>query len=127
MTHSELLKEVWNHIYDSKSDVSVVIENFFHPDYEQCINGVVMNRSEYIQHVLAQRETMTVDTIDYKHVLEKGDELFALYYPRGKNKLNLPLEAEVIAYYLFKNKKILKIHGQVRLIKGSFSDVDMNN
>ncbi|WP_019215423.1 hypothetical protein [Legionella tunisiensis] len=99
----------------------------FHKEYEQCINGVSMNRTEYIQHVLAQRQMVTIDTIDYKHVLEQGNELFAIYYPIGRNKKGLPLEAEVIAYFHFENQQLYRIHGQVRLIKGDLTDVDMEN
>lgn len=127
MNNSELLKDIWASLYDPKITVSEIIEKFFHRDYEQSINGVVMDRDQYTQHVIEQRENMTIDSIDYKYVIEKGNELFALYYPKGKNKKNLPIEAEVIAYFYFSEQKILRIHGQVRLIKGDYADVDMTN
>ncbi len=85
-----------------------------------------MHRDEYIHHVLEQKKNMTIDTIDYKHIMEKGNELFAIYYPRGKNINNLPVEAEVIAYFRFENQRIFRIHGMVRLIKGNLADVDMH-
>lgn len=125
MNNTELLKDMWGSLYDPKITVSEIIEKFFHRNYEQCINGVFMDRDKYIQHIIEQRENMTIDSIDYKHVIEKGNELFALYYPKGKNKNNLPIEAEVIAYFYFSEQKILRIHGQVRLIKGDYADVDM--
>jgi hypothetical protein len=103
------------------------VERFFHQDYEQCINGVRLNRTEYIQHVLEQKNNMTVSSIDYKHILEKGHELFAHYYPKGKNKDNLLIEAEVIVYVSFENQQIFRINGMVRLIKGDLADVDMQN
>lgn len=127
MSNRELLKDIWGSLYDLKITVPEIIEKFFHRDYEQCINGVVMDRDQYIQHVIEQRENMTIDSIDYKHIIETGNELFALYYPKGKNKNNLPIEAEVIAYFYFSEQKILRIHGQVRLIKGDYADVDMTN
>jgi len=127
MMYTELLKNAWNSLYDPQIEVAQAIEQFFHPDYEQCINGVCINRDEYIHHVLEQKKNMTIDTIDYKHILEKGNELFAIYYPRGKNANNLPIEAEVIAYFRFENQKIFRIHGSVRLIKGDLADVDMKN
>lgn len=39
---------------------------------------------------------MTISSIDYLSVLEKGNELFALYYPKWENINNLPIEAEVM-------------------------------
>ena len=127
MNNIELLKDMWNSLYDHKTNVSETIEKFFHRDYEQCINGVVMDKTQYIQHVVKQKKNMTINSIDYKYVIEKGNDLFALYYPRGKNKNNLPIEAEVIAYFCFSKHQILRIHAQVRLIKGDYADVDMTD
>ncbi|STX81594.1 Uncharacterised protein [Legionella busanensis] len=127
MSNAKLLKDMWRSLYDPEITVSETIEKFFHRDYEQCINGIVMSRDQYIQHVIEQRKNMIINSIDYKHVIEKRNELFALYYPKGKNKDSLPIEAEVIAYFYFSEQKILRIHGQVHLIKGDYPDVDMTN
>ena|SRR3990167_10793861 len=125
MIYTELLKNVWSSLYDPQTEVNKIIEKFFHQDYEQCINGVSMNRNEYVHHVLEQKKNMTINTIDYKHILEKGNELFAIYSPKGKSINNIPIEAEVIAYFCFERQKILRIHGMVRLIKGDLADADM--
>ncbi len=125
MIYTELLKNVLNVLYDPQAEVVETVERFFHRDYEQCINGVSMHSTEYIQHVLEQRKNMTISTIDYKHILEKGNELFALYYAKGKNINNLPVEAEVIAYFSFEQQQIFRIRGMVRLIQGDSADVDM--
>jgi hypothetical protein len=58
-------------------------------------------------------------------MIEAGNEVFALYYPKGVNREHMPVEAEVIAYFHFNEKQLLRIHGQVRLINGDVSDVDM--
>ncbi len=125
MTNINLLKNFADSIYNPQLDAAEIIEKLFHPNYEQCINGVYLNRAEYIQHVIAQRQNMTVDRIDYQHFLEKGNELFALYYIKAKNLKNQPIEAEVIAYFCFESQQVLRIHGQVRLIQGDLADVDM--
>jgi D-lyxose ketol-isomerase len=125
MANIDLLKNIANSIYNPQLDVVETIEKLYHPNYEQCINGVDMNRTQYIQHVIAQREKMTIDRFNFQHFLEKGNELFALYNVKGKNLKNLPVEAEVIAYFLFESQQVLRIHGHVRLMKGDLSDVDM--
>lgn len=127
MNYTELIKNTWSSLYDPHTNVIETVNQFFHRDYEQCINGITMNRTEYIQHVTQQKKNMTVDIIDYKHILEKGDEVFSIYYPRGKNINNLPIEAEVIAYFRFQDHQIIEIHGSVRLIKGDLADVDMKH
>jgi hypothetical protein len=127
MTYLNLLKNIWTLIYDPETDAAQIIEKFFHPNYEQCINGVIMTRSEYIPHVLAQKQTMKIDSIEYAQGMENENELFAIYYPRGTNSKNLPMEAEVIAYFHFVNQQLFRIHGQVRLIQGDLIDADMKN
>ncbi len=53
---------------------------------------------------------MSVDSIEYKHVLERGNEVFALYYPKGTNNDNQSIEAEAIAYFSFKKKSIVDVY-----------------
>jgi hypothetical protein len=125
MSKIERVKNIWSAIYDLKKDVVSMIEKYFHPEYEQCINGVIMSRSEYINHVIAQKKNMIINHIEYSYHLENGEELFAIYYPKGKNAEGFDIEAEVISYFSFRNEQVIKIYGQVRLIKGSYSDVDM--
>lgn len=127
MSHIDHLKEIWAAVYDPKKDVRAEVEAFFHHDYIQWINGITMNRPEYIDHVISQKRNMVIKNIEYAQFIEKEDVLFAIYYPKGQTHEGENIEAEVIAYFQFKEGKILKIHGQVRLIKGEFSDVDMES
>lgn len=125
MSNTLLLKTIWNRVYNPESDTAKIVHQFFHPDYEQCINGIYMNRQEYLHHVLEQKNNMSIEEIEYKHIIENNNELFALYYPKGKNANHMPIKAEVIACFHFKKQQILKIHGQVRLLEGDLADVDM--
>lgn len=127
MDNAETLKNMWGSLYDPKMNVIEVINQYFHKDYTQCINGVNMNRDEYVQHIIEQKKNMVISEIEYKQLLENKNELFAIYYPKGTNTNNTPIEAEVIAYFHFENHKILRIHGLVRLIKGDLADVDMKD
>ncbi len=125
MSNIDLLKKIWESLYDPKKEVSVVVNQHFHPDYSQCINGVEMGFDDYISHVVEQKSNMFVTQIEYKHFIEKDDALFALYYPKGVNYQGVHIKAEVIAYFKFKEQKLSRIQGQVRLIEGSLADVDM--
>jgi hypothetical protein len=126
MTYSNLLKRIWDEIYDPHRDVIQKVQQYFHKDFKQCINGVSMNREEYTQHILQQKSSMEIKTIEYKKIIEKNHELFALYTPKGKNNEGHAIEAEVIAYFHFEKLQLIRIHGQVQLLQGSLSDVDMH-
>jgi hypothetical protein len=125
MKNTVRIKNICEEIYDPAINAESTIEKYFHPDYEQCINGVILKRREYIQHVIAQRKNIVINHFEYTHHIENKDELFAIYSLKGNNFEGSAIEAEVIAYFQFQEEKIIRIHGQVRLIKGSLSDVDM--
>ncbi len=75
---------------------------------------------------MEQKKNILIESIEYTRFLEKEDELFVIYFPKGKDKQNNVIEAEVIASIQFKDQKIFRIYGQVRLIQGNLSDVDMS-
>lgn len=125
MSYEILLKSLWSDIYDPQKNFDETFEHYFHKNYSQCINGVQLNRNEYKTHVLEQRKNMTLHHIEYKHILEQENQLFALYYPEGTNNHNQPIRGEVIAYFQFEGQHILHTHGQVRLIQGNLADVGM--
>ena len=125
MSYTDLLKAIWDAVYDLDKDFDGVYAQYFHDEYSQCINGIELNRDEYQDHALVQRQLMQVHAIDYKHIVEQGNALFALYYPKGVNIDGQPLNAEVIVYCQFEDQQLLRIHGQVRLIDGDAADVDM--
>ncbi len=125
MSHKALLQKIWAEVYAPQADVEALIKEYFHPDFDQSINGVTLRRDAYIEHVIEQKKNIVLESIDYRHILEQGDELFALYYPTGKNFAGQPILAEVIAYFKFKEDQIIHIHGSVRMIEGKPSDADM--
>jgi hypothetical protein len=125
MNNLEYIFHIFDGLYDKNQNVKAIIEGFFHEDYNQCINGVVLNRLEYINHVIEQRRT--IESIEFKHKkhLSQLNELFLIYDVKGKNIQGNDIEAEIISYFEFKDKKLFRIHGHVHLLKGSPSDVDM--
>lgn len=125
MKNITFLKKVWEDVYSPELDTTQIIRKYFHPDFKQCINGNVMNRPEYIDHVIAQKENFTLNKIHYQENLEKKDELFTAYFIKGKNKDNQPVEAEVIVYAKLQDAQILNLHGLVVLTQGGEKEVDM--
>jgi hypothetical protein len=61
-----------------------------------------------------------------KTQMDQKDKSFILYSAQGENIQGDEIVAEVISYFEFKDQKVFKIHGQVHLLKGNLSDVDMN-
>lgn len=85
-----------------------------------------MNRTEYIAHVIEQRKNIDAMEFECKIHMTKQDKSFILYNAKGTNIHGDEIIAEIVSYFEFKGKKIFKVHGQVHLLKGNPSDVDMN-
>jgi len=126
MNNIDLIFHIWELLYDKNQNPKYVIEKFFHEDYTQSINGVVMNRSEYVNHVIEQRKSIVSMIFECKKYMAELDKLFILYNAQGKNLQGYAISAEIIGYFEFKDKKVSKIHGQVHLSQGNPSDVDMS-
>lgn len=127
MSNLEKIFHIWKVLYDKNQDPKAAIEDFFHEDYTQIINGVTLNRSEYINHVIEQRKNITQMEFECKIHMAQKDKLFILYNAQGKNIQGDEIIAEIISYFELKDQKIFKIHGQVHLSKGNPTDVDMSN
>lgn len=125
MNNLEQVFHIWRVLYAKDQDPKSVIEEFFHEDYSQSINGVILNRAEYIEHVIEQRKNIQTMEFECKIHMSQNDKLFILYDAKGTNTDGDEIIAEVISYFEFKDQKVFKIHGQVHLLKGNPSDVDM--
>lgn len=125
MTNLEKISKVWDALYDKQNAVEQVVERFFHPEYKQCINGVELNRDEYVAHVSEQRRNLDSVTFRYEEHLSDANKLFAIYYVNGKNASGNDLDAEVIAHFEFMDDMVYRIHGQVRVMHGDPADADM--
>jgi hypothetical protein len=126
MNNLEQIFHIWKVLYAKDQNPKLVIEEFFHEDYTQSINGVVLSRAEYITHVIDQRKNTQTMEFECKIHMSQNDKLFILYDARGSNIQGDEITAEVISYFEFKDQKVFKIHGQVHLLKGNPSDVDMS-
>ena len=126
MNNLEQVFYIWKVLYAKDQDPKLVIEEFFHENYTQSINGIILNRSEYINHVVEQRNNIQTMDFECKIHMSQHDKLFILYDAKGINTQGDKIIAEVISYFEFKDEKIFAVHGQVHILKGNPSDFDMS-
>ena len=126
MNNLEQVFYIWKVLYAKDQDPKLVIEEFFHENYTQSINGIILNRSEYINHVIEQRNNIQTMDFECKIHMSQHDKLFILYDAKGINTQGDKIIAEVISYFEFKDEKIFAVHGQVHVLKGNPSDFDMS-
>ena len=125
MNNLEQIFHIWQALYAKDQDPKLVIEEFFHEEYTQSINSTILNRSEYIIHVMEQRNNIQNMEFECKIHISQNNKLFIIYDAKGTNTQGDEILAEAISYFEFKDQKIFKIHGQVLLLKGNPLDVDM--
>jgi hypothetical protein len=126
MNNLEQILHILKVLYAKDQDPKSIIEEFFHQDYNQSINGVILNRAGYINHVIEQRKNIKTMEFECKVYMSQDDKLFLVYDAKGTNISGDPITAEVISYFEFKDQKVFKIHAQVHLLQGNLSDVDMS-
>ena len=126
MNNLEQVFYIWKVLYAKDQDPKLVIEEFFHENYTQSINGIILNRSEYINHVVEQRNNIQTMDFECKIHMSQHDKLFILYDAKGINTQGDKIIVEVISYFEFKDEKIFAVHGQVHILKGNPSDFDMS-
>jgi len=116
---------MYNRLYDKYQDARQVVEKFFHEHYVQSVNGLTMSRGEYISHVLEQRNNLSSMKFECQEHLAQDNKIFMIYSANGISTQGEQIEAEVIGFFEFKDKKVIKSCCQVHLIQGKPSDVDM--
>ncbi len=125
MNYSDIIICFWQDLYNPERKPQQVFDKYLHPDYSQCINLVTLDRDTYLEHVINQRDSMTITHIHYQHIVENGSDVFTLYYPEGLNHEHQAIKAEVIAHFSFKEQLLHRVHGQVQFMNGSAADADM--
>lgn len=118
MSHFELLDRALLDVYADSSDTVFEISRYFHQEFSQTMNGKGSNFIEFQEHVLMQKKAMHSVRFEFKKVIEEKDFLACHYHPIAVGLNGQPIEAQVHAFFEFKDKKIFRIDGQVRFLKG---------
>lgn len=125
MTRFEQIQKVWADVYNPDLDTESTIRQHFSPSYSQEINGVQLTLEPYIEHVVTQKKSMSMSSIDYKSHIEVDNVVFSIYYPKAIDDDGTEIIAEVIAKFEFIGDQISNIHGQVRFLSGNHKKLDM--
>jgi len=80
MRYKELLPEIWQKVYDEKSDTEREIRRYFHRDFLQCIDGQKKNLDAFISHIVKQKSLVRGSYQFRYHFMVEEDNLLACAY-----------------------------------------------
>lgn len=121
------LKTIFHSVFQSNEFDQAVIERYFHPDYTQDVNGEALNYSQFIDHIRTLKKTLSNIHIDFRHLVEEGDQVTSVHFASGTKSNGKNIKAKVIAYFRFKDNKIIYCNELTQLIEGETSDKDLGS
>ena len=121
------IEEVFNNVLEDTNATERAYEKYFSKDYIQRVDGKVLNYSDFVKHMQAQKAVLKSLKITFKYIIVEGDKIATVHIVDGVKKDGGIIEAQVNAVFQIKNKKIILCDELTRMIKGAKSDADLGS
>lgn len=101
------------------------IARWFSPQYQQQVDGNLLNYEQFIAHMATLKAVTRAMTIDIKAIADSGDDVLTHHYARitkqdGKSSL-----IEVFAHFQLRAGRIVRCDELTRLLTGDPADSDL--
>ncbi|QIW09296.1 nuclear transport factor 2 family protein [Francisella sp. LA112445] len=120
-----ILKSLFENIYNPKIDLEQYIATFVSKDYIQVVDGHKINYIDFIEHIKKQREILESISFNFICLVEEGDTVASLHRVYAKKGNKQEVIAEVHAFFKFKDKMLISCDERTRIIQGSDEDKDL--
>ncbi len=106
---------------------SEAIGAYFHPDYQQLVDGKILNFTDFIAHVGVLKSTLASAQVTFEQILVNGQEWADIHYVDAVKQDGSRLRVKVLAFYIFRDGKISRIEELTHLEQGSAVDQDLGS
>lgn len=106
-------------------DFSANIEDvtrFFTPDYQQKVDGEVIDLVAFIDHVHALRTKLVSLDIDVQRIVSDGMSAATVHVARATKRDGDVAIVKVVAFYQFDGDRVASIDEATHVLEGSTSD-----
>ncbi|SCC48347.1 hypothetical protein GA0116948_11097 [Chitinophaga costaii] len=103
------------------------VARFFHPAYQQYVDGHHLDYKGFIAHMIAQRKVVQEMEIFFKTIVQEGNIVFTNHEVFIKKIDGQPIKIQVIAEFLFEEDKVIKCEELTYLMEGSNEDRDIGS
>ncbi len=122
----DTLKSLLENIYQPQVDPEEYIQKFVSTDYIQIVDGHHINYSDFIAHIIKQRQVIKDVSFDFLYLVEENNCVASLHRVHAtKIDTDKKIISEVHAFFQFKEGLLISCNERTKIIQGSTEDEDL--
>jgi hypothetical protein len=127
----DILRNMFRDVFCTDSVDQTKIEQYFHPDYKQIVNGLdAMDRDQFVEHLRALKQVVKHISIEIDKAVQSPDGSAAstLHVSSGVKSDTVVVRARVIAFWEFdQTGRITRCEEATHLLSGDATDADLGS
>lgn len=123
----QLIQQIFSDIFESSGYKQAEIEKHFHPDYQQHVDGKVLNFESFSAHIKALKDVIVSTKVHFEHILEEGNRVSTIHHIEARKKDGSEVKAYVMAYFEFEGDQLILCKELTRITQGSKEDADLGS
>lgn len=123
--NKDLLRKTFHCIFEAPDFNEDVIAQFFHQNYTQHVNGKTLDYQDFVKHIITLRNTLYDMKITFLHLIGEGNAVSSVHIAEGSKADGQRIKAKVVAYFEFKNDKLILCDELTHLLEGKKEDQDL--
>ncbi|HEY0177105.1 MAG TPA: nuclear transport factor 2 family protein [Pedobacter sp.] len=125
--YKELVKEAFAEVLANPEFNEQTIARYFGPDYQQHVDGKVLNYDQFVSHMKVIKQKTTALQFDYKTIIQEGNIVFTNHLVKVTKPDGTLAEAHLIAEFHIENGQIVYCNELSRLLIGEERDRDLGS
>ncbi|HJO94793.1 MAG TPA: hypothetical protein QF753_15450 [Victivallales bacterium] len=122
----DILKSLFKNVYQPQVAPEKYIQKFVSTDYIQIVDGHQINYSDFVSHIIKQRQIIKDVFFNFIYLVEEDDCVASLHRVHAtKIDDNKKIIAEVYAFFQFKEGMLISCNERTKIIQGSSEDKDL--
>jgi hypothetical protein len=120
--NKQLIKDAFSQVVGSTIADEKVIANFFHPEYKQYVDGVELNYSDFVQHMIAQKGVIRNAVVNFRNIVAEDELVFTNHEVVATKNDGSIIKAHILAEFTIADGKIIRCDELTHVIQGSDED-----
>lgn len=125
--NKQLIKDAFSQVVGSNSADEKIIAAFFHPEYQQYVDGIELNYSGFIQHMIAQKGVISNTVVNFRNIVAEDEVVFTNHEVIATKNDGSIIKVHVLAEFRIANGKIIRCDELTRVIQGSVEDSNIGS
>jgi hypothetical protein len=123
----DLIREAFAQIIESPNPDITTYRKYFSPDYQQRVDGKVLNFAGFIRHMNAQKKVLKRVRVTFRHLVAENNKVASLHIVDAEKFDGSTIQAQVNAIFEIEDGKVVLCDELTRLLKGSREDEDLGS